>query len=344
MTSTAIRTARVSFEVAWRPIVVGGLLAAAIAGIGLWSLSVGDFPVPFRDVIGHLRGDSTQVTEYIVGTLRLPRLLTGMMVGLSFGMAGAIVQSLTRNPLGSPDVLGLDAGAAAGAVFVIVFVNGSNAAVATGALVGGMVTAAAVFLVAGRRHADAIRLILVGIGLGALARAAVEFMLTQAASFEIQRALVWLTGSLNGRSWDHVRALGLALVVLVPLTISLRRWLTVLELGDDVAAGLGVAVARARLILLLLAVTLTSMSVAAAGPIAFVALTAAPIARRLTRARSTDPLTAGLVGALLVVSADLAARRVFAPTELPVGLATAAIGAPYLLWLLQRRTTWGRPG
>ncbi|MEM9612578.1 MAG: iron chelate uptake ABC transporter family permease subunit [Actinomycetota bacterium] len=339
---TALRAGPVSLRIDRRALATALILVSLIATLALWSISVGEFPVPLADVISHLRGDPSPDSEYIIGRLRLPRVLTGVLVGASFGLSGAVVQSLTRNPLGSPDVLGLDAGAAVGAVFVIVFLNGSGAAVAGGAVVGGMATAVLIYLAGGRGRVAATRLVLVGIGVGAVARAGVELMLTRAASFEIQRAMVWLTGSLNGRSWVHVRSVALAMIVLVPLIMLGQRRLATLEFGDDVAAGLGVPLGRTRSSLLLAAVALTAVAVAAAGPIGFVALIAPPIARRLVRGATVALATSALVGALLVVAADLAARRAFAPTELPVGLMTAAIGAPYLLWLIQRRLG-GRP-
>lgn len=153
----------------------------------------------------------------------------------------------------------------------------------------------------------------------------------------MQRAAVWLTGSLNGRSWDHVRTVGLGLLLLAPLAIVMQRWLDRIELGDDTAAGIGVPVGKAKLSLVVVAVCLVSLAVAAAGPVGFVAFVAGPVARRLVKTPGAAVIPAAFVGALITVVADLAARRVLAPTELPVGIATAVIGAPYLMWLLARQ-------
>jgi iron complex transport system permease protein len=187
------------------------------------------------------------------------------------------------------------------------------------------------------------RLVLVGIGVAALLTSVIQYLLTRAEIFEAQRAVVWLTGSLNGRGWEHVRPVLIADVVLIPLLIGLAGSLRTMQLGDDAAKGLGVRIERDRFVLVLVAVALAAMATASAGPVIFVAFVAPPIARRLTR----DPLaigTAALVGAVVVVLSDLVARRMFAPTELPVGVVTGVVGAPYLLWLLARTNRVGRGG
>jgi iron complex transport system permease protein len=238
--------------------------------------------------------------------------------------------------------MGFNQGAAAGAVFVIIVLGGTSSQVALGAVIGGLLTALAVFSLSMRRGTvQPYRLVLVGIGIGYAAYALVDYLITRAEIYDVQRAAVWLTGSLNGRSWDHVRTVGLALVVLTPLAVLMQRWLDRLELGDDVAAGLGVPVGLATLGLVLVGVGLAALAVAAAGPIVFVAFVAGPIARRMIDTPSAALIPAGLTGALVMVVADLVARRALAPTELPVGIATAVIGAPYLLWLLFRQ---GRTG
>jgi iron complex transport system permease protein len=264
-----------------------------------------------------------------------------MFVGAALGMSGAVFQSLARNPLGSPDIIGFESGAALGAVVVIVLLRGSGTAVATGAVLGGLVTALLVYVMAWRRGLAASRLVLVGIGIGFTAAAGVDYLITRADIYDVQRAAVWLTGSLNGRSWEHVRTIGIALAVLAPLVILAQRSLDRLDLGDDTAAALGVRVGRSKLVLVLLAVGLAALAVAAAGPIAFIAFVAAPIARRLVSTPSACVVPAAFVGAFVTTVADLVARRAFAPTELPVGIATAVIGAPYLIWLLLRRARTG---
>jgi len=333
----AVRWRGVSLRVDSRAVVGSLILAGLLVVVGCWSISVGDFPVPIGDVVRSLVGRGTSSSDFIVGTLRLPRVLTGAMVGAAFGVSGAIFQSLAKNPLGSPDVIGFTFGSALGAVLVIVILDGAGSlAVSAGAVAGGLATALVVFVCAWRRGVQAHRLVLVGIGVGYALAAITDYLLTRANISDAQRATVWLTGSLNGRSWDHVRPVGAGLVVLMPLALWLGRSLRVLELGDDTAAALGVRLGRTRLTIVTIGVLLAALATASAGPIAFVALMAPPIARRVVHAPGITIVPTALVGALLTVSADLMARRLLAPLELPVGIFTAVLGAPYLLWLLTR--------
>ncbi len=323
-------------------LVLGCLVTFAV------SLSAGDFAIPPFDVLPALVGRGTPDADFIVGTLRLPRAVTAVGVGVAFGLSGAIFQSLARNPLASPDIIGVTAGASTSAVLVIV--AGSALGVSTGALslplaafAGGLLSTTAVYLLAYRNGLSAYRLVLVGIGVAAMLTSTTSFLLTRADISDVQRALVWLTGSLNGRGWDEVVPLAVSLVVLVPAVLLLARPLRALQLGDDTARGIGVPVERSRAALIVVAVGCASVATATAGPVAFVAFVSAPIARRLVRA----PLTlvpAALVGALLVLASDLLARTVFSPTELPVGIVTGLVGAPYLLWLLARANRVGRTG
>ena len=318
-------------------------LAVAVFVAFCVSISVGDFPIPLTDVVPAIFGVGSEDAEFIVRTLRLPRALTGMLVGASFAVSGAIFQSLARNPLASPDIIGIDAGASAAAVFCIVVLHTTAGVTALGALGGALLTALAIYLMSWKGGASPYRLVLIGVGMAALMTSITQYLLTRAEIFEAQRAVVWLTGSLNGRGWEHVRSIGFADLVLLPLLLSLVGPLRALQLGDDAAKGLGVRVERSRLLLVLVAVALAALATAAAGPVIFVAFVSAPIARRLARA----PLavgTAALVGALLMLLSDLVARRLFAPTELPVGVVTGVVGAPYLLWLLARANRVGRGG
>lgn len=335
-----IRARRVSVRVDVRAVVVCLALFAATLAVGCWSIMVGDFPLSVGQVLRAVFGDGGPDAEFIVQTLRLPRVLTGMLVGAALGMSGAVFQSLARNPLGSPDIVGFQSGAAFGAVLVIV-VGGSATQVALGAVAGGLVTALLVYVFAWRGGISSTRLVLVGIGIGFTASAAVDYLITRANIYDVQRAAVWLTGSLNGRSWSDVRTVGFALLVLAPFVVLAQRSLDRLDLGDDTAAALGVRVNPAKLFLIVLAVGLAALAVAAAGPIAFIAFVSGPIARRLVNSPSACTVPAAFVGAFVTVAADLAARRVLAPTELPVGIATAVIGAPYLIWLLARRARTG---
>lgn len=326
-----------------RAVVVGSVLCAVIFVLFCISISVGDFPVALVDVVPGMFGHGEGRVPYIIQTLRLPRAMTALLVGSALGFSGAIFQSLARNPLASPDIIGITSGASAAAVFIIVVIGGSYAFVAMGALVGALLTALVIYLLAYRKGMSSYRLVLIGIGMSAILSAFTSYLLTRAEIYDAARATVWLTGSLNNRGWEHVRPVALTMAVLFPAVLLLARGLRGLQLGDDPAKGLGIPVERTRGLLILVAVTLAAIATASAGPITFVAFVAAPIARRLVR----SPLTlvpAALVGAAVLLGSDLIARRIFAPTELPVGVITGIIGAPYLLWLLARSNKIGRGG
>lgn len=322
---------------------VGAAIATLVVVLFCVSISVGDFPVPLRQVVPAIFGHGEDRVPYVVQTLRLPRALTAVLVGAALGLSGAIFQSLARNPLASPDIIGISAGASASAVFVIVVLSGGAAMVTGGALIGAFATAVTIYVLAYRRGLSTYRLVLVGIGVSAMLTAVTNYLMTRAEIYDAQRATVWLTGSLNGRSWEHVRPLVTAMSLLVPVVLARARSLRGLQLGDDAAKGLGIRVERTRGVLVAIAVALAAIAVAASGPITFVAFVASPIARRLVR----SPLTlvpAAFLGAAVLLASDVLARRLFAPTELPAGVVTGVIGAPYLLWLLARTNRTGRAG
>ncbi len=333
-----------SFRIDVRSSLVSVFALVAAFLVFAWSLSVGDYPVAFTDVLATLAGSGSDDTDFIINTLRLPRGLTGLLVGAGFGVSGAIFQRLARNPLASPDIIGVNAGAATSAVIAIVVLGAVGNQVTAAALVGSAITAISIYLLAYRQGVVGYRLVLVGIGVTAVMGSVTQYLLTRAEIYEAQRAVVWLTGSLNSRGWEHVRPMAVALAVLFPTTIVLARHLKVLELGDETALGLGVRVERARGALLLTGVALAAVGTASAGPISFVALASPQIARRLVRERTLALVPSAALGALVVVSADLVGRRIFAPTELPVGVITAIIGAPYLLVLLARANKVGSGG
>lgn len=330
----------VSLRVEGRGLAVcAGLLLVLALGVAV-SLSTGDYPVPVPDVVRTLLGRGERAQEFIVLGLRLPRVVTGLLVGLALGVAGAVFQLVTRNPLGSPDVIGFTSGAVTGALVVLLVLGGGGERTAVGALVGGGVTALVVYLLAHRGGVQGYRLILVGIGLTAVLQAVNSYLLTRARVEEAQQAQLWITGSLNGRGWEQAAPLGLGLAVLLPLTLLAGRSLAVLDLGDDAARALGVHVGRTRLVVLVTATAMTALAAMAAGPVAFVALAAPQVARRLTGSVGPGLVAAGLTGSLLVLVSDFAAQRLFAPTQLPVGVLTGAVGGVYLAWLLV--TQWRR--
>ncbi|MEU1041508.1 FecCD family ABC transporter permease [Streptomyces sp. NPDC005551] len=325
-----------------RACTVVALLLAALLAASVVLIGTGDFPIPAADVLRTLVGDGNAGQEFIVSQLRLPRVVVGILVGASLGLGGALFQSISRNPLGSPDVLGLGQGSTAGALVMIVLFSGSANEVALGALVGGLVTGLAIYLLAWKRGVHGYRLVLVGIGVAAVVTAVNGYLLTKADLVDAARAVVWMTGSLNGRAWDQVWPLLAMCAVLVPLVLANARGLRMIEMGDDVSYALGVRVERTRLLLMLAAVLLTAGATAAAGPVGFVALTSPQLARRLTRSPGPNLVPSMCMGATLLIVADWASQRAFGADQLPVGVVTGVVGGVYLLWLLVIERKAGR--
>jgi iron complex transport system permease protein len=250
-----------------------------------------------------------------------------------------VFQDVTRNPLVSPDIVGVAAGASLAAVALIVLGSTSGtASVPLAALAGALISGVALYGLAWQRGIHGYRLVLVGIGITALANAGIYYVFTEGRIFEVARAYVWLVGSLNSRGWAQVWPLVAVLAALFPLLLALARNVDVLRFGDDVAAGLGVRVERSRMLLLAAATALTAAAVACAGPIGFVAFASPHVARALVGVASvrTALIAAAACGALLVLVADLAGRMLFAPYEIPVGIVTSVLAAPYFLLLLKR--------
>ncbi|MEW2167129.1 iron chelate uptake ABC transporter family permease subunit [Streptomyces sp. NPDC007084] len=339
----SLRTAgglSVRFDV--RAFVVVALLLVAAAAASVVLIGTGDFPIPVTDVVRTLFGGGNAGQEFIVNDLRLPRVLVGLLVGASLGLGGAIFQSVSRNPLGSPDVLGLGQGSTAGALIMIVLFSGSATQVALGALAGGLVTGIAIYVLAWKQGVHGYRLVLVGIGISAIVTAVNGYLLTKADLVDAARAVVWMTGSLNGRDWAQVWPLLVLCGILIPLVLGNARGLRMMEMGDDVSYALGVSVERTRLLLMVAAVLLTAGATAAAGPVGFVALTAPQLARRLTRSPGPNLVPSLCMGATLLIVADWASQRAFGADQLPVGVVTGVLGGVYLLWLLVTERKAGR--
>ena len=324
------------------------VLAAAVVVMFFVSVLLGSYTVTVPDfftiVTNHLTGGpKIPGASFIVMENKLPHAVIGTMIGVAFGLAGALFQTMLRNPLASPDVIGISSGASAAAVVAIVVFGASGATVSGAALAGALAVAVLIYAISngrnrgpGRGNAAGNRLVLAGVGIAAALQAVVGFLMTRADIRTAADALVWLNGSLNSATWERAGVLFLALAVLVPAVVFIAGPLRILELGDDAAAGLGLRVAATRLAVVVIAVSLAAVATAAAGPVAFVAFLAGPIARRFT-GRPGLPASA-LVGALIVLAADYVAANV-APlllggTVLPVGVVTGALGAPFLLWLL----------
>lgn len=326
-----------------RSTAVAIVLAAAAAVLLCVTLALGDYPVAVRDVPAAIFGHGKVGDVFVVQHLRLPRAVGALLVGAAFGFSGAIFQSLARNPLASPDILGITAGASVAAVFVITVSGGTHTRLSIAAFAGATIVALTIYGLAYRAGVSTYRLVLVGIGVGAVCQAVTSYLLARSSIYLVGQAIVWLTGSLNSIGWTSVLPLAIALGLLTLGVLALSAPLRVLQLGDNTAQGLGVRMETARLSLILVAVALVAAGTAAVGPVAFVAFVAPPIARRLTRASGVTLVPAALAGALLVLAADFLAQHAFG-TELPVGVITGMVGGTYLLWLISRSNRIGRGG
>ncbi|MDX2376978.1 iron chelate uptake ABC transporter family permease subunit [Microbacterium sp. LRZ72] len=292
------------------------------------------------EVVAVILGEQVPGASFTVGQLRLPRATLGLLSGFAFGLAGVTFQTLLRNPLASPDVIGISAGASAAAVFAGVTLGLGDQAMSVFALVAALGTATAIYLLSHKGGFAGTRLILIGIGVGAMLDSLITYLLSRAAAWDLQSAMQWLTGSLNGATWERTLPLLIVVLVLGPVLMAHSGAFAALHLGDDSAAALGVRTNRTRFVLILAAVGLLAFATAASGPIAFVAFMAGPIAARLVGPGASLLLPAGLVGALLVLVADLIGQFVFG-TRYPVGVITGVLGAPYLVYLLVRTNRSG---
>jgi iron complex transport system permease protein len=303
-------------------------LTLAIVGAFLARVLLGDFTFTVPDAVRIVLGEEIPGASFILMEAKLPRAVLAVLVGLPLGVAGAIFQSSLRNPLASPDIIGIAMGASAAATFAIIQLDQQGHAIAIWAAAGAVLMAAVVRLAGG----SGSRLVLVGVGATVALQALVQYLFTRADEYDAHIALRWLTGSVSEATWSQIRLVAVGLLVLLPLTALLVRSLGIAELGPDLATGLGVGPRRTDLVLLM-AVLLVALAVAVAGPVSFVAFLSGPIARALNGGRRTL-LGAGLTGALIMVAAEYPADYLFADVNYPVGVVTGALGAPFLLWLL----------
>ncbi|WP_238385187.1 FecCD family ABC transporter permease [Nesterenkonia muleiensis] len=330
-----LRASGRSLKVERRTLSVCAVMLAVCAGLGTAGLLLGDYPLTVRQVIGYLFGDHTDpLAGFFVREQRLPRVLLAVLVGAALGVSGQVFQSLSGNPLGSPDIIGFTTGSATGAVLQIIVFDAGPAGAAGGALLGGFATALVVYLLAHRGGVSGLRLVLVGIGIGLMLGALNTLLVARASLVAAQTAAQWLAGSLNATTWSQVGLVSAALVLLLPMALVRGRTLTAMTLGDASAAALGIRPERQRLVLVVCGVALVAVATAACGPIAFIALAAPQLARRLTRSSGAGLLPAALMGACLVLGSDILAQRLFAPTQLAVGVVSGTLGGIYLIWLL----------
>ncbi|AYG05435.1 iron ABC transporter permease [Gryllotalpicola protaetiae] len=318
-----------------RALAVSGL-AAAVLLVGVLSLSLGTIPVPATRLPAVLAGHGDPLENLAVLTLRLPRWTTGALVGVALGLAGALFQTTLRNPLASPDILGISGGASVAAVTAMLVFHATGVGVPLAALIGGAVVAAIIGLLSWREGFAGQRFVLIGIAVAFLASGGLSYLITRADVRAAQQALAWTVGSVSDPSWPETGLLAAALVVLVPLALWLAVPLRVLAMGSDAAHGLGVRPVAMTVLATATGVALASVATAVAGPVAFVAFVAAPIARRIVGAGGLQPVASALTGVALVTAADFVAARL-GDFQAPVGLVTGVVGAPYLLWLLTRK-------
>jgi iron complex transport system permease protein len=345
----AFRAGPLSIRVNVRVMVVAGLLILGTVAAMALHVAFGGTPMAYPDVLRALLGDESNARIHLAVTeFRAPRMVAAVVVGASLAAAGAITQTVARNPLASPDLLGVTAGASLGAVSVLVVAGGGHAGLSGIAATVGMPAAAfgagilsgvAVYLLAYRRGLDSYRLVLAGLGISGLAASLTTWILTLGDVTSAAQALTWMMGSLNGKDWETVQPMALSAVVLLLAAMVSGRWLVLTSLGEDTAVGLGARIGTVRLVVLTLAVLLASVATVMAGPVAFVALASSRIARALTSTVIPSVGVSALVGAVFVLLADTLSANVLA-APLPVGVATAVIGAPFLIHLIlkyQRR-------
>ncbi|QVQ51249.1 iron chelate uptake ABC transporter family permease subunit [Spiractinospora alimapuensis] len=304
------------------------------------TLMVGQTFYPPGDVVRVVLGQDVAGASFTVGRLRLPRAVLAVVAGLCFGLAGVTFQTMLRNPLASPDIIGISSGASAAATFAIVTLSLDRVGVSAFAITAGLVVAILVYTLSYKGGVAGTRLILVGIGIAAMLDSVTNYLLDRAAQWDLQEAMRWLTGSLNGSSWQEVIPVVVALVVIGPVLLAQTGNVATFQLGDDTASALGVRVNRTRLLAVVGAVGLISFATAATGPIAFVAFLAGPIAARVVGPNGSLVIPAALVGALLVLVADFCGQFVFG-TRFPVGVVTGVLGAPYLIYLIVRSNRVG---
>lgn len=316
------------------------LLLFAGMVVSLLGLRLGSFELSWGRFFATLWGGGEDLGRMVLLDLRLPRALVALGAGAALATAGAIFQSLSRNPLASPDIIGLTTGSATGALVTILWLGDQALNVPLGALVGGLATVMLVYLFSLQQGLHGQRLVLIGLAIAAMLASVNDFLLTRAELDQALAAKMWLHGSLQGSGWLQAQRLGLGCAVLLPLAWLLNPRLRLLEMGDELATSLGLHVARSHSYLSLVAVGLTALAIACAGPIGFIALAAPQLARRLCKSPGIGLWSAALMGALLCASADLLARLMLAPFQIPVGLVTSALGGAYLVYLLARE--WRR--
>lgn len=321
-------------------IVVTSLLTILSLALCCAMLFLGNTIYSVSDIIQVFSGEPVQGATFAVMTIRLPRMLAGLLAGFAFGIGGHIFQTLLRNPLANPNVIGITTGSSAAAVFCIVILHTSGAVVSTVSVIAALATVLLIYFLSSGKSFSIGRLILVGIGIQAILNAFISYILLIGAQQDLPAAFRWLSGSLNGIQLDELPLLTISVLLFSPVIIILSKRLTSLELGEQMATSLGVPTDRTRIILIVSSVCMIALATAVTGPIAFVSFLAGPIAKRLVGTGFSAIFPAGLVGIVLVLAGDLIGQFAFT-VRYPVGIITGIIGAPYLIYLLVRMNKKG---
>ena len=328
------REPAVALRAPWRSIVALTVLGASALVLAVLALGVGQYPVPPGQIVAILLGRDGTFASTLVLQWRMPRILLALLIGAALGVSGAIFQALTRNPLGSPDVIGFDFGAYTGALIAIAALGGGYYTTAVCAVIGGLLTAVVVYLLSYRNGLAGFRLIIVGIAVSAVLSSVCQWIILKIRLHQAITASIWQQGSLSGLEWAQVLPVVGGLAIAVVMLMAVGPQLAILQMGDDAAGALGVRPERVRLVYFVIGVLLIAVAAAAAGPISFVALAAPQLARRLTGAGGVSLISAAVMGAFLLLASDLIALKIFAPAELPVGAVTVTLGGLYLIYLL----------
>jgi iron complex transport system permease protein len=332
----AIRFAggRISTRISPRAVVVVTIIMLFVLGLALFAVTLGEYPISLDQIFAAFSGDGSDGVRRIVLEWRLPRILLAVIAGAALGLSGAVFQSVTRNPLGSPDIIGFTSGAYTGALVVLLVVRGNYIATSIGALVGGIVTAAVVYALSYRGGIQGYRLIVIGIASSFFLQAVNGWLIISTDDKSALAAASWGAGSFNLVGWREVITVASVMIAVIPVLVVYGRRLKILEMGDDAAVGLGVRAETTRGTVLVIGVVLVAVVTAAVGPVAFIALAAPQIARRITGSAGVALLPAAAMGAALTLASDVVAQRLVAPSQLPVGVVTVVLGGVYFVALL----------
>lgn len=333
-----IQTGRRQRHHRWLLVTVSMTVLAVMLCLAM--LLMGNTIYPLMDVIRVLLGEEIQGATFAINTIRLPRMLAGLFAGFAFGIAGNTFQTMLRNPLANPNVIGITTGSSAAAVFCIVILHTSGAIVSIASVIAGLATILLIYFLSKGKSFSIGRLILIGIGIQAMLNALISYLLLIGAEQDLPAAFRWLSGSLNGSQMDELPPLVLSVFIFTPIIILLGKHLSILELGEQAATSLGVNTDKTRVLLIISSVCMIALATATTGPIAFVSFLAGPIAKRLVGTGFSNALPAGLVGVNLVLLADLIGQFAFV-ARYPVGIITGILGAPYLIYLLIRMNQRG---